>query len=208
MKCRILMFTRFPVPGKTKTRLIPSLGEEGAARLHTQLSRLIFAQTRRLHDQYNIQTTVYYSDGSAAEMEEFLGSADYRPQCDGDLGLRMASAFRETFDQGLEAAVLIGSDIPLLTMEILHEAAQLLHEKDVVIGPSRDGGYYLVGCKAQSGKGLLKLLFSDMQWSTATVFKTTMQRLQENGYSSAILEELTDIDTLKDLEMINLRTLL
>ncbi len=208
MKCCILLFTRYPIPGKTKTRLIPALGEEGAAHLHRKLTSRIFSQAGLLYKQYNIPTTVYYTGGSEQEMEEWLGRARYQKQCHGDLGLKMASAFRETFAWGIDAAVLIGSDIPHLTVKILNEAAKMLQCADVVIGPSRDGGYYLIGCRARSGDQLLDLLFADMVWSTSGVFETTLRRLHDNGYSTRIIEKLADIDTPDDLEIKEVRDLL
>ena len=113
-----------------------------------------------------------------------------------DLGERMKNAFMEAFDSGFKRVVLIGSDIPGLTLEFIEEAFTSLKEKDVVIGPSFDGGYYLVGFR---DKKFSPQVFKGIPWSTERVFEETMKILEREGLTVHALKPLRDIDKIDDL---------
>ena len=195
----LLLFTRYPEPGHTKTRLIPELGAVGAARLQRLLTERIAGQAKILADTDGIATTVYYSGGCREQMSSWLGPMIYEPQVDGDLGLRMQTAFAQAFTGGAKKAVLIGSDIPNLTAALLGEAFTALDSARAVIGPSRDGGYYLIGMQAGAAHLLYPLLFDKIIWSTTDVFAETIRRLASIAITPAILATLRDIDTPDDL---------
>ena len=99
----------------------------------------------------------------------------------------MNSAFQQTFAGGAETVILIGSDIPDIKDDLLHQAFSSLLTKEVVIGPSQDGGYYLIGMTAKQSLRLLPLLFDKMHWSTKNLFQATMYRLTQAGFDVATL---------------------
>lgn len=206
--CRLLLFTRYPEAGKTKTRLIPKLGAEGAAQLQKRLTERVVLQTNLLAQRLGIKTVVHYAGDSREMMMSWLGSMNCVEQVDGDLGQKMRSAFEHTFADGAETAVLIGSDIPDITTDLLQQAFTSLLTKEVVIGPSKDGGYYLIGLVAKQSAQLIPLLFEKMHWSTAELFATTMHRLGKAGYDVAILPTLRDIDLPTDLSFAKKRGLI
>lgn len=206
--CRLLIFTRYPEAGTTKTRLIPILGAEGAARLQKRLTERMICQAGILEQKIGTGTTVHYRGGSLAEMTAWLGPVACLEQAAGDLGLKMRTAFCEAFAAGAGRAVLVGTDIPELGIDILSRAFTALEKQDVVIGPSRDGGYYLIGLTARAAPHLLEPLFHEMIWSTGEVFALTTDRLARTGRPIAILPVLSDIDRPEDLALARARGLL
>ncbi|MBX7527806.1 TIGR04282 family arsenosugar biosynthesis glycosyltransferase [Qipengyuania vesicularis] len=180
---RLSIFARLPVPGKVKTRLIPALGEEGAARLYARLLVQTVEEARESGLAFELRVT----GGEIAAFHELLGpDVSVVDQGEGDLGERMAR---------VEApALLIGSDCPGVTAPLLRAAADALDDRRVVLGPANDGGYYLIGYREP-----VPFLFEDMAWSTPAVLPETLARLVARGMGPAILPELTDIDTAEDL---------
>jgi hypothetical protein len=214
--CKVLLFTRYPEKGKTKTRLIGELGADGAALLHKKLSERVFMQADLLRQRSGIETIVYFSGGSSKKMSSWLGPIDCVEQMSGDLGQKMRGAFEHCFAGGAETAILIGSDIPDISAELLQQAFNALLTKEVVIGPSRDGGYYLIGMTAKAARDglpgdispLLPLLFDKMRWSTGALFEDTMYQLESAGYETALLRVLRDIDLPADLSFAKQKGLL
>lgn len=206
--CRLLLFTRYPESGKTKTRLIPELGEDGAALLQKRLTERVAYQANLLSRRLGSKTIVYYSGGSKKKITSWLKSIDCVEQVDGDLGQKMSSAFEQTFANGAKAAVLVGSDIPDITADLLQQAFTSLLNTEVVIGPSQDGGYYLIGLVADMASQLLPLLFEDQKWSTEKLFATTINRLKQTGHTVTTLPMLRDIDLPADLPFAAKRGLL
>jgi rSAM/selenodomain-associated transferase 1 len=119
------------------------------------------------------------------------------PQMDGDLGQRMASFFAEQFQAGAVASVLVGSDSPTLPLGYILQAFQELETADVVIGPSSDGGYYLIGCARR-----VPPLFEGIAWSTSLVLADTMAALRDPKWRLALLPPWYDVDTLDDWRML------
>ncbi len=143
---RLIVFTRFPEPGKTKTRLIPALGARGAARLQRQMTEHIITTAAALNGRNGLSIEVRHEGGNAGLMQDWLGShLTYRPQGGGNLGRRMQRAFEAAFEDDAAAAVIVGSDIPGISDDILRQAFEALRKKDLVLGPAKDGGYYLIG---------------------------------------------------------------
>src|SRR3712207_1572112 len=134
----LIIFTRYPEPGKTKTRLIPVLGAEGAATLQRKMTEQKLAEVKKLQAAYPLSVEVHFAGGTEQLMQEWLGSSlVYRHQSEGDLGYRMASAFQASFDAGMNAVVLIGTDCPDLNAQLMAEAFQVLRQHDLVLGPDR-----------------------------------------------------------------------
>jgi rSAM/selenodomain-associated transferase 1 len=180
---RLAMFLRFPTPGKAKTRLIPALGTEGAAQLYRKLAERALEAARDSGLVIDLRVT----GAPPADFRAWLGDGfDVIEQGEGDLGARMARV--------PAPALLVGSDVPALTGELIAEAARKLRHNRVVIGPARDGGYYLIGLSEP-----MPFLFSCMPWSTNRVLGETMRRLAEHGIAPALLPELADIDEPGDL---------
>jgi uncharacterized protein len=205
---RLLLFTRFPEIGQAKTRLIPALGPGGAARLHRLMTERIISQAKVLAEKHSIETVVHYSGGNGEKMTSWLGPLSFVVQKGGDLGLRMQAAFAHAFAEGVETAVLIGSDIPDISAELLANAFTALQTMKVAIGPSRDGGYYLIGLRAEAASKLYPLLFEQMAWSTPKVFAITCERLEKSAIEAAVMPSLRDIDTPEDLHFARTKGLL
>ena len=180
---RLSIFARLPVPGKAKTRLIPALGAEGAARLYARLLARTVEEAKASGLDFELRVT----GGEIAAFHALFGTdVAVVHQGDGDLGARMTRV------EG--PALIIGSDCPGMSAALLKAAAGALDDRSVVIGPAIDGGYYLIGFREP-----LPWLFDDMEWSTSTVFEETLKRLAAHRLGPAVLPELSDIDTPEDL---------
>ena len=205
---RLLVFTRYPEAGRCKTRLLPALGAEGAARLQKRLTAHLIAQEHQVEQFMKIPTSVYYTGGSEEKMTSWLGSMTYIEQVEGDIGEKMMAAFSHAFSDGSHAAILVGSDIPDITSKILIQGFEALHHDRVVIGPALDGGYYLIGMCAAQAATLVPLLFSNIRWSRKDLFTSTMGRLARAGFDVITLPRLQDIDQPEDLPLARMRGLL
>ena len=192
----LIIFTRYPEPGLVKTRLIPLLGEAGAADLQRRMTEHVLAEAGQLARQRSIGLEVRYAGGDAGKMRQWLGPGlNCRPQAAGDLGSKMDNAFRDALAAGTKNVVLVGSDCPGLSAEILAAAFTALDQTDLVLGPARDGGYYLIGLKQG-----MPALFTDMPWSSGTVLAATMSRAAALGLRVFLLPELRDVDRPADLD--------
>ncbi|HEY9797089.1 MAG TPA: TIGR04282 family arsenosugar biosynthesis glycosyltransferase [Leptolyngbyaceae cyanobacterium] len=191
----LIIFTRYPEPGKTKTRLIPALGAEGAATLQRQMTEHTLAQVKELQAKRLVSVEVYFVGGNQQLMQSWLGtSVIYRQQGDGDLGRRMAIAFQTALEAGKQRVVVIGTDCPDLKAEVMVKAFNALEQHDLVLGPAQDGGYYLIGlCR------LIPQLFTGISWSTAEVLQQTMSIAQRLELAVAYLPMLSDVDRPEDL---------
>jgi rSAM/selenodomain-associated transferase 2/rSAM/selenodomain-associated transferase 1 len=197
---RLLIFTRYPEPGKTKTRLIPLLGAQGAAELQRQMTELIIVKTSELCAWPSLSVEVGYEGGNEILMREWLGPRlSYRPQSLGDLGQRMASGFEEGFLSGIDVAVIIGTDVPGITTDIIQNAFAELKENDLVIGPARDGGYYLIGMGPTTFSRANPRLFNEINWGSENVLSQTLQIAKGLGLRVSLLDTLDDVDRPKDL---------
>jgi uncharacterized protein len=194
---RLIIFTRYPEPGQTKTRLIPSLGEEGAARLQQQMTEHLVARARWLALDRPVEIEVRFAGGDAVIFKKWLGQGIlYREQPEGDLGRKMAESFRQAFRQGAHRVVLAGSDCPGITPSALAMAFDVLREKDAVFGPASDGGYYLVGLRHDT-----PAIFQDIEWGSDKVLEDTFKRIEQEGLSYRLMEQKQDIDRQEDLEV-------
>ena len=207
-KSQLLIFTRYPKAGTTKTRLIGELGEHGAAQLQKKLTERLVREARDLKKRSKLPYVIHYCGGSREEMRVWLGEVMLVEQAEGDLGARMAEAFAHAFAGGATTAVLVGSDIPDISRDLLSQAFSALDSFELVLGPSCDGGYYLVGMRAAQAPDLFPLLFKEMVWSSSEIFKITTERLTAAGFEAALLPRLRDIDLPGDLPFARRRGLL
>ena len=197
---RLLIFTRYPEPGATKTRLIPLLGPEGAAKLQRQMTEHLLSKISRLARTRPLAVEIRFAGGDVRLMRNWLG-ADflYAAQGDGELDQRMTIALTAAFDAGANAAVLIGTDIPGITAEIIERAFDALRRNDAVFGPAADGGYYLVGLRERVPRRALPTLFAGLPWGTNRVLALSLERATELALSVALLDDLEDVDRPDDL---------
>ncbi|MFT4525507.1 MAG: rSAM/selenodomain-associated transferase 1 [Granulosicoccus sp.] len=189
----LIIFIKNPELGKVKTRLASGIGDEKALEVYNQLLKITHDQTQPV----SCIKHVCYSDH--VDDSDNWDKTDYHKhvQSNGGLGERMLGAFQGVFDRGAEKMVIIGSDCPEITTDILNEAFLMLDKYDVVIGPAKDGGYYLLGMKCP-----LPMLFKNKEWSTDSVFADTILDLIDMGLSHYRLKELSDLDTIYDLPLL------
>jgi rSAM/selenodomain-associated transferase 2/rSAM/selenodomain-associated transferase 1 len=193
---KIIIFTRYPLPGKTKTRLIPVLGAQGAADLQRRMAEHVIAEAKNLAARRGVALEICCEGGNEALFRKWLGNRfSYREQSAGDLGTRMDVAFKDAFLEGNKRVLLVGTDLPGLSDKILETALEDLQHHDAVLGPARDGGYYLVGLKQR-----VPSLFLGIPWGTQEVLAQTMEIVHRKGLSVKLLELLNDIDRPEDLE--------
>jgi rSAM/selenodomain-associated transferase 1 len=185
----IIVFVKNPELGKVKTRLASSLGNKKALEIYIKL--IEYTKTVLLHLP-RVKKYVYYS--SFVDLKDNWNNEKFEKfiQSKGALGERMSNAFKETF-QSCDQLIIIGSDCPQLTPSHINGAFEKLKSHNLVIGPSHDGGYYLLGMDKYYPK-----LFQDIEWSTNTVFDKTVQIAIDNSLSVAKLETLSDIDYEED----------
>ncbi|KGF72108.1 hypothetical protein DO97_12230 [Neosynechococcus sphagnicola sy1] len=191
----LIVITRYPEPGRTKTRLIPALGADGAARLHHHLGQQTLQQVTALQAIRPLSVAVHFHGGSLQQMRAWLGSyPTYIPQGEGDLGARMTQAFAQGFQAGWERVVMIGTDCPHLQVSHLAQAFESLETADLVLGPALDGGYYLIGL----GQWIPALLIGPT-WGTDQVLQQTLEIATALQLAIAQLPTLADIDRPEDL---------
>jgi hypothetical protein len=196
-KHTLIIYTRYPEQGKVKTRLIPVLGEQGALSLHRDMSLSILNTARRLASTDDINVEIHFEGGSVEDMRSVFGNGFlYIPQNGKNLGDRMLASFTRCLNSGSEKVVLIGADCPGITGSIIRQAFAFLQEKDCVIGPSTDGGYYLMGLARPMPE-----LFTSIPWGTGAVLSHTLKTAEKSGLEIARLRELTDIDRPEDLHV-------
>ena len=175
------LFTRWPEPGKAKTRLIPALGPQGAADLHRRLTERTVAIVQAAGLALEIRST----GAQPQQFRDWLGIDTVVDQGEGDLGARLARS------ADCLPVLLLGADIPGLMPEHLCAAAAALATAPAVIGPAQDGGYWLLGLAAPAPQ-----LFTGIAWGTSSVFADTLARLPAD---TPRLAELSDLDTPEDL---------
>jgi len=193
----LTIFTRYPKPGRTKTRLIPALGAEEAALLQTAMTGRTVLTARHAARSQGFRAEIRFTGGSRRQMRRWLGPGlAYTTQGSGDLGLRMSRAFRDHLHERHDAAVIIGSDCPGLTPSIIRQAFDALLDTDLVIGPAADGGYYLIGLKAPA-----PAVFENIDWGSDQVLSQTLNAAERAGMSYLQLAMLNDVDRPEDLEV-------
>lgn len=189
----IIVFTREPEPGLTKTRMMPALSGQECGELHAAFIRDIAEQCRQC--DADIMVDYSSSDGSCSRLRRIFGdAAGYMIQQGESLGIRMLNGIRAAKSAGYDRVVLIGTDIPELRSEILEKSLMLLDRADVVLGPTADGGYYLAAMRRA-----YEAVFDLKEYGTDTVLGSTVSSCRTAGLSCLLTDSLNDIDTIEDL---------
>jgi hypothetical protein len=195
----VAVFAKAPVPGQVKTRLAAEIGARPAAILYRHMGRAVVHAV--VGPGY--RTVVWFAPPRARRGVRAwlagLGVAEYRSQGAGDLGARLRRAFRRQFGVGDEAVVIIGTDCPELGRRDVARAFDALESHDVVLGPARDGGYYLVGLRSPQ-----PALFREIPWSTPYVMRVTQARAIAVGLRCKVLRRLRDVDNAADARALGL----
>lgn len=189
----IIVMARAPRPGEGKTRLRVALSDDACLRLQEAFLR--DAVEVALEAQLGPVHLAYTPDDAAPWTEaEFGGRIAPFPQRGAGLGERMLTALRHVEARGFAPLLMIGTDAPLLQPRHLREALSAVADADLCLGPSADGGYYLLACRAVQPQ-----LFEDVPWGTDRVLETTLRLAAQSGLRSSLIETLYDIDTPDDL---------
>ncbi len=187
------LFAKFWQPGAVKTRLAASIGESAACALY---KRFVFHLLQRLGNSADQRAIVFSPPESESKFRmQIPPNWKLCPQSPGDLGSRMHSYFLQAFKTATQV-VIIGADCPHLPASTIDTAFKLLSQAPVVLGPSTDGGYYLIGMRARCFD-----IFDSIQWSTESVLEKTIQHLEKQNIDYRLLETMTDVD-----ELVNLKT--
>jgi uncharacterized protein len=189
-KNALIIFIKNPALGKVKTRLAKTVGDEKALDIYLELSRITRDNAGILK---NIQPYVFYSDFIDKNDDWSNEIFKKRVQSGENLGNRMSNSFHEILGQHQHVCI-IGSDCPTLSVDILNQSFEMLQNHDFVVGPSTDGGYYLLGISSKK----YEFLFKNMEWSTENVLSETLHRIAQNDKTAALLPALTDVDEEKD----------
>ncbi|MEM7726660.1 MAG: TIGR04282 family arsenosugar biosynthesis glycosyltransferase [Cyanobacteria bacterium P01_A01_bin.45] len=200
-KQHLIIFSRYPESGKTKTRMIPALGADGAANLQRQMTEFTVATVKKLQQELDISVEVRFSGGNSQIMANWLGKGlIYQSQGEGDLGKKMARASLSTLQGGAKKSIIIGTDCPDISIEILTRAFDYLDQYNCVIGPAVDGGYYLIGISDEISE-LIPELFMGIDWGTSQVRQQTLDIARNLDLSVASLPLLNDVDRPEDLSI-------
>lgn len=191
MKNALICFTRVPKPGVTKTRLLPVLKPEQCADLHWAFLRDL-AELYKKTDAHLF--VAYVPDPDWEQLKSVFPPAGYIPQKGNDLGEKMYRAIRKVLDLGYESVILTGADLPLMTVDHLNSGFAALEENDVVIGPTSDGGYYMIGMKKPS-----RDVFRVEGYGGSSVFENTVAAAKNAELTVGFANSCDDVDTPEDL---------
>lgn len=191
----LIVFAKWPRPGRTKTQLIPAVGPERAAAIQRSMTGRTLLTCRIASAGHPIGIGVCFSEGRQCQMRGWLGRGlDYVRQPDPHLGRRLTGIFGTTLTDPGRRTIVVGTDCPGLTADIIHTAFDALGSHDLVLGPATDGSYYLVGLSRPSPD-----LFANIPWGTDAVLRETLSRAETLGMSIHWLPPLTDVDVPADL---------
>ena len=202
MKTCVIVFAKNPVPNQVKTRFVPTFSPEQAATLYTAF---LTDWCETLAKRSGVDLIVAYAPPEAeSDLRALIGDDFiYIPQTGTDLGERLASATQWAAEHGYTKILLVGSDSPTLPISYISDALTQLDSRDVVIGPSTDGGYYLIGFSARNVTTIGPFVFEDIAWSTADVFQQTVARIRSIKATVGLLPPWYDIDTAEDLAFLH-----
>jgi rSAM/selenodomain-associated transferase 1 len=190
----LIVFVKSPEAEGVKSRLAADIGEEKARRLYMHFVEDLLDSLDRGGFRLNI---FFHPPDQQNVVAKWLGRRRrYEPQRGDDIGERMKNAFEKCFSDGFEAVILVGGDIPDMTGEIVKEGFTALKSSDAVIGPSPDGGYYLIGFRSGT---FVPEVFTGIFWGTDGVMKSTREILENKGLRLSFLPPWRDIDTYEDL---------
>ncbi len=186
----LIIFCKNPELGKVKTRIAATLGDAKALAIYYRLIKY----TQRITEILTVEKIVYYSNYIDRE-DSWLNDLFRKGlQKGNDLGERMSHAFEHAFNEGYSSVCIIGTDCIEITSEIIDEAFMVLTKKDAVLGPAKDGGYYLLGMNK-----FYPDVFKNKKWSTDTIAKETLRDFDLQKLSYELLPLLSDVDEEKDV---------
>ncbi len=195
-KNAVIIFCRFPYEGKVKTRLAGAAGRKAAAECYRLCAEHVFDECRKLNPGNTVCYIFYSEKGDENKIRNWAGAGfEFFPQDGYDLGAKMAGALQKVFGKNTGKVILIGTDIPDISAEILKGAFKKLDDADLVIGPAGDGGFYLIGAKH-----FVPGLFEGIKWGEDKVCNALKERLKRNNLKTDETPELIDIDTIEDVE--------
>ena len=202
----LAIFCKTPERGFVKTRLAASLGDQKALEIYLDLLKITdqetkpFSSSRHLFLVSPLEDSIEKMRSTLQQQDLFIDpKINFAIQQGEDLGQRMFAAFKNLF-KNHRSVVLIGCDLPDLTSALISKAFDALQSNDLVIGPSCDGGYYLIGLKKE-----MPDLFKEISWSSEKVLKQTLERAERLSLKVQLLEKLRDIDTVDDLHLSKLK---
>ncbi|MBI5848910.1 MAG: TIGR04282 family arsenosugar biosynthesis glycosyltransferase [Nitrospirae bacterium] len=184
---------KYPEPGRVKTRLARDVGHKKAAEIYRDITELVIINTLPVGQNYR-RIILYDPPERLGDFEQWLPGNHFVLQQGNDIGERMDNAIRELLTHGAERAVLTGADIPGLNSDVIAGAFTALDHADLVIGPAKDGGYYLIGMKKPHPE-----IFLNITWSTAEVLEQTVGVIEELHLTVAYTPVLADTDRVEDL---------
>ena len=202
MKTCVIVFAKNPIPNAVKTRLIPPLSPEQAATLY---AAFLTDWCEALAELSDVDLVIAYTPADAQpDLQALIGDgAIYIPQVGTDLGERLTSATQWAAEHGWTKILLVGSDSPTLPISYISQALTLLDSRNIVIGPSTDGGYYLIGFSVEILAATIPYVFEDIAWSTAEVFQQTVARIDAAAATFGLLPPWYDIDRAEDLAFLH-----
>ncbi|MFY0712601.1 TIGR04282 family arsenosugar biosynthesis glycosyltransferase [Seonamhaeicola sp. NFXS20] len=188
----VIVFVKNAIPGKVKTRLAKTIGNQAAFKVYKELIKIT---EKTLENLTTADVRIYFSD--------FIVNSEWtnyhkHTQKGENLGDRMENAFNDGFNNGYNRIVLIGSDLPDITAKHIESGLSLLNKYDTVFGPAIDGGYYLIGMR-----NMHKMAFKNKPWSQPNLLSKTLNQLTKNNITFSTLDTLNDIDTFEDLKNSN-----
>lgn len=194
MSDMLVVFVKWPQPGRVKTRLAEEIGAERAAGIYRALATATLAEARTGWPVRDLRVA-FDPPENAAEFPGWLGrDLRFVEQGEGDLGARLSRVSDRLFAEGADTVTIVGSDCPLLSGRLLAMARAAVEDGNFVLGPAADGGYWLIGLPRRAPE-----LFTDVPWSTDQVFTRTRARLEEREEPCALLPVLTDVDRAADV---------
>ncbi len=190
----LIVFLKYPEPGRVKTRLARDIGWKNASLIYSEIAQSVIGKASK---SSKYETLIFFDPPEKKEdVRRWLKntSLNLLPQEGNPIGERMLNAFERAFSLGATSAVIIGTDCMEVSDKTVLEAFRALREADAVLGPARDGGYYLLRLNRP-----FPWVFKGIKWSTNLVLSQTIKKLEEKKLRFKLLETLTDVDTIRDL---------
>ena len=196
---RLLVFARLPQAGRVKTRLAAGIGNDKALDVYRAMLRDVLDAVGPSDEQTEIEVLwAPVEDADGDSLREAFGDRPLAMQTGASLGDRLAVSFSERFFfHRTDRIIAVGVDEPRLTRALVEHAFELLESCEWVLGPTGDGGYYLIGCR---GPSFNADVFRDIAWSTSSVFAATVAKIRGWQHTLAVLPQRRDIDVLEDLQ--------
>jgi rSAM/selenodomain-associated transferase 1 len=190
----LIVFLKYPEPGRVKTRLARDIGRRNASLIYSEIAQSVIGKVSKSNEY---KTIIFFDPPEKEEdVRRWLKNTNLTllPQEGNLLGERMLNAFERAFSLGATSTVIIGTDCMEVSDKTVLEAFRALREVDAVLGPARDGGYYLLGLNRP-----FPWVFKGIEWSKNLVLSQTIKKLEEKKQRFKLLETLTDVDTIRDL---------